>query len=98
VICVVADAEFTKAEPSPCSVLVGVLVPPRFECGVSSGHHDVECRQFSPKLIGQRCCGISGTLTQHANVDLPESSAEHVDGARRRMVVQGYDPHQSGLA
>jgi hypothetical protein len=95
---VVADAEFTKAEPSPCSVLVGVLVPPRFECGVSSGHHDVERRQFPPKLIGQCCCGISDTLTQHANVELPESSAEHVDGARRRMVVQGHDPYQRGLA
>lgn len=77
----VADAEFAEAEPGSCSVRVGVLVPPGFECGVSSRHHHIKCREFAPELIGEGGCGISDPLAQYTNVDLPESFAEDVDRA-----------------
>ena len=86
-----ADAHAVEALPRPLVVGCGVAVPPRFEGAVASRAHGVERRQGGPQLVGEGGRHEPDAPPQHPDVGRPEPLAEHVDGARRGVLVERGD-------
>ena len=51
-------------------------MPPRFECGVLGGDHDVAGRERRPELARERCRGVTDPSPQLSHVGPPERLAD----------------------
>ena len=70
------------AGPGP--VVVGVLVPPRLECGVTAGQHDVERGLGRAQGPAHRCADHGDPPAELAHVDPAEALAQDLDRAPGR--------------